>query len=487
MRVPLDICTGSYTSESVPFNSQRCINLIPISPQAASLTDKALFGTPGIKAWTTAQGINRGGILAKGIPYKVNGTSLFSFDDVGLATNHGSVFGTGRVSMATNTTVDGVTKIAIVVPGFASYVFDSSLGTVVKITDPDFQVADTVSFKDGYYIFTASNGFQFFVSDLNDPTSFNSLFTGTAEIDPDLIVATIVNHNELFVFGTETGELFQNIGGTGFPFQRIPGANVQKGLHARFGLIAFDNSFVFLGGGKNEKSAIWMISGSSAAVKVSTAAIDHAIQKFTKAEISESFAMTYAKNGNFFAIFTFESNVIASKTFVYNATTSAMAGPTWHELQSGVSDNRSRIQSITQAYGKLLVGDQNTNNIGELDDNTFSEYGDAKIYEKTSQPFRALDQSQFWGELEVLMEQGVGLTTGQGSDPIIQMSFSDDSGRTYKGPFNRRFGKIGEYGRRSTWRRQGRIPTNRRLRLRMSDPVRCNILGAHVKDELGDD
>jgi hypothetical protein len=485
LKVPLDIFSGFYESQSLPLNSQRCVNFEPIIPQAQSLNSKALFGRAGLKTFSTLIGVNRGSILANKIPYFVNGTGLFSLDSVGVYTLLGTITGVKRVVMATNTTVDGTTKIAIVVPGGDSFVYDSSLGTVVKITDPDFKVSDTVTFKDGYYTFTSSDGLTFFTSGLNDPATFDALDFGTAEIDPDLIVGQIVNHNELFVMGEETGELFQNVGGVGFPFQRIPGANIQKGLYSKYGLIAYDNSFVFIGGGKNENAAIWKISGSSSAVKISTSAIDTAIQQYTKAEIAESFAMTYSKNGNFFVTYTFESLRIPSRTFVYNATTSALSGGSvWHELQSGVTDNRWRVQSIVQAYGKLLVGDDSTATIGEIDDSTYTDYG-ATIYRYvTSNPFRTLDQTQFWTDLELLLEQGVGLTTGQGSDPVVRMQFSNDSGRTWSSEFPRNFGKIGEYTRRSIWRRQGRISTNRVIRFIMTDPVKSNILGCTVQDEV---
>ena len=487
MKVPLDIFSGFYQSESTPFNSQRCINLIPIIPEAQSLNNKALFGFPGISAFATITGKNRGTILANKKSYFVNGTALHRVNSDGTGTSLGTVGGVKRVSMATNTTVDGNTKIVIVVPGGSSYVYDESVGSVVSITDPDFITADSVVFKDGYFVFSASNGLNLFQSSLNDPLTFDALETGTAEIDPDLIVALTVNHNELFVMGEETAELFQNVGGNGFVFQRIPGANIQKGLHARAGMVNFDNSFAFVGGGKNEMSAIWKVSGSSSAVKISTTAIDTAIQKFTKEEIAESFAISWSMNGNYFLSFTFESLRIPSKTFVYNATTSAFSGgSSWFELQSGVSDNRWRVQSMVQAYGKLLVGDRETGKIGYLDNSVYTEYGDVILRYVVSSPFRALDNSQFWDSLELRMESGVGLATGQGSEPVIRMSYSNNGGRSFSSEFARGFGKIGEYLRRTIWRRQGRIPTERVLRFTMTDPVRCNILACTVNDEVGE-
>ncbi len=486
MKIPLDIFSGFYQSESLPFAAQRCVNLIPVVSEDAALNDKALFGAPGIVEFSDIGGLGRGGILANDQSYFVNGAALFLVDSVKNSTSLGAVPGTGMVSMATNTTVDGVTKIAIVNNLGNGYVYDSSLSSVVQITDADYIPASTVAFKDGYYTFTTLDGLQVFNSALNDPTSFDSLQTGTAEIDPDLITTQIMNHNEWFVMGTETGELFQNVGGAGFPFQRIQGANIQKGCYARFGIVAFDNTFVFIGGGKNESPAIWKIAGSSSASKISTNAIDKTIQRYTQEEISKCIALTYSKNGQFFAVFTFESTVTGNRTFVYNATASALTGrQTWHEMQSGMSDNRWGAQSIVRAYGKHLVQDATNGKIGYLDDNTFTEYGELIRREKTTQPFRQLDNDQFWDDLELRMESGVGLANGQGSDPSVRMKFSDNGGRTFSSEFSRRFGKIGEYTRRVIWRRQGHIPMDRIVTFICTDPVRCNFLAASVNDEVG--
>jgi len=129
-KIPLDFASGFYESQSTPLNAQRCVNWIPVIPQAKSLSQRALFGRPGTKLFSTLIDANRGSILANNLPYFVNGTALFSLNINGDKTNHGTIEGTKRVSMATNTTVDGVTKIVIVVPGEKSYVFDTSLGIV---------------------------------------------------------------------------------------------------------------------------------------------------------------------------------------------------------------------------------------------------------------------------------------------------------------------------------------------------------------------
>jgi hypothetical protein len=249
-RVPLPLGFSHYQSESRPFSAQRCIGWIPTVAEGNALNPRALLQPSGLKQFAdTTANVNRGGQLMSDVPYFVYGNSLFSVSSTSVVTNHGSIPGTGRVSLANNGQY-----LVIVIPGSSAYVFDNVASTVTQITDTDFIVSDTVVFKDGYFVFGASDGSVFFNSALNDPFTYDALDFGTAEINPDKIVAVHVNHNELFVAGQETIELFQNVGGAGFPFQRIPGANIQKGVHAKFSIVEFDNTFVFAGGGLNEKN-----------------------------------------------------------------------------------------------------------------------------------------------------------------------------------------------------------------------------------------
>ena len=477
-RIQLPLGFSYYQSETLLFSQQRCINWIPTVAEGGALNARMLAQPMGLKQVAdTGFGVNRGGLQMAGIPYFVCGNTLVSLDAADNVTSHGAITGTGRVSMATNGQY-----LVVLVPGGTCHVYDNVADTITAVTDPDFMPSDTVVFKDGYFVFSASDGSVFFNSALNDPLTYSALDFGTAEISPDRINALHVNHNELFVCGEETIELHQNVGGAGFPFQRIPGANIQKGVYAKFSTVEFDNTFCFIGGGLNEKAAIWKVTGSSNAEKISTDAIDKEIQTFAKADIEKAFSYTFSAKGQFFAAFTFES-ASKSRTFVYNATASAMLGQrVWFELQDGVTDSRFRVQCIVQAYGKLYVGDSQGGIIGELDTDTLTYYGDEVFRQSTSQPFSQDGLPVFAGEFEATFEAGVGLINQQ--EPVVRMDYSDD-GRTFSNETQRSIGKVGEYGQRAVWRRQGRFPVSRTVRLTMTDPVKGNLIRIAATPEAG--
>lgn len=482
-RVALPIPLGFYQSESKPLSSQRCINWIPTVLEAEALNNRALIQPSGITQFVdTGLGVCRGAWVMKEIPYFIMGNTLISVAQDGAVTTHGTITGTVRVSLA-----DNGTFLVIVVPGGDAYGFSNETNTLTQVTDPDFQISDSVTFYRGFFVFTTTDGKQLFVSNLNQPLTFDALDFGSAEGDPDRIITQIVDHDELSIIGAKTTEVFRNIGGADFPLQIIPGAFTQKGAHTKYGVVKFDNTYMFVGGGENELTAIWRQSSSSSAVKISTDAIDNAIQKFTKDEIANAFTMTFSKKGQFFAIFSFNSDRIPGKTFVYNGTASVLAGlSVWFELQTGMTDAPWRVNAIVKAYGKLLCGDAIDGRIGELVENVYTEYGDSVLRQAALSPMSSNGMKIFAGELEADFEAGIGLTTGQGSNPVAMMEFSDDGGRNFKGPFKRAIGKIGEFGHETVWNRQGRFPNARTIRFTVTDPVNANLIRIAATPELGD-
>ena len=480
-RIPVPIPLGFYQSPSPTLSIQRCINWIPTVMEKAALNQTALLQPSGVVLTTqTDLGACRGSHEMADVPYFILGNSLVSMTETGVLTNHGTISGSVRAS-----TADNGSKLTIVVPGGDAYVFNAATNVLTQITDVDFQTSDSVRFYRGFFVFTTTDGKQLFVSNLNTPLTFDALDFGSAEGDPDRIITQVVDHDELSVIGSQTTEVFRNVGGVGFPLQIIPGAFTQKGAHSKYGAVKFDSTYLFIGGGENELSAIWRQSSSSSAAKISTDAIDNAIQKFNKDEIAQSFTMTFSKKGQFFAVFSFNSTRIPSQTFVYNGTASALSGsPVWFEFQTGIDDNSWRVNAIVKAYGRLWCGDSIDGRIGELVDNVYTEYGNAVLRQAAFKPFSANDTTLFAGQLSATFQSGVGLTVGQGSNPIARMDFSKNN-QTWSNEFSRSIGKIGEYGHETIWNKQGLIPKFRTIRFSVTDPINANLIRVSATPELG--
>lgn len=308
-KVVLPIANGYYESDSLPISAQQCTNFYPNIAQAPALNQETLFGTPGLTQVASASDISncRGAHEMNGVPYFVIDGKLYSMSTSYALTDHGQIDGSGRVSMA-----DNGTQMLVLVPGGNGFIYNHVTDTFAQITDPDFTAngnPQQVVYIDGYFCLTTDSK-KFIVSALNDGLSYNALDFGTAESDPDEIVAPIVFKNQLFIGGSQTIEAFQNIGGADFPFQRT-GLFLSKGISSPFSIQSIQDTFVFVGAGANESPAIWALNGNSVA-KISTTAIDKELSELTEAQIADIYSWAYAEKGAYFVGFalpgtTFES------------------------------------------------------------------------------------------------------------------------------------------------------------------------------------
>jgi len=482
-RLELQIADGFYISQSTPLIEKRVVNLYPVIPQASAGSPRALFGTPGIKQFSNINndGVNSRGslVFSDGIPYRVIGNTLYSFNSGGTATSHGSITGSSDVSMASN----GI-NIAIQDPDGDSYFFTPSTNTLELNNGSvflSFGQAKTVTFKDGFYVYTTSAiFFSSSTKTVNDGKTFDALDFADAEISPDLIVKGINDHNQLYILGKETTEVYRTIVTTGFPFERIPGAIIPKGCQAPNSAIDFDQSFVFLGGGKDEKAGIWRVIGSSAK-KISTSSVDQLIQSNSDAVIEKTRAYSYSENGNYFAVFT-----VGDHTFVYDATTSNLSGkPEWHERQTGITNGTGfrkwRAIHGVVAFGSVQVGDDRSGLVGDLDFSTFTEYGNDIERFFTTKPFIDKGEHIFSHELELYMRTGIGDSTTP--DPQIRMDYSDNGSMTFNSEISKSMGKVGEYNTEVKWKRMGRIPNSRVMRWKTTAAVPIEIYSLFANAE----
>lgn len=465
----IPVTQGFYEDDVKPIAAQQCINWIPVIPDTQGLAMSYLKGTPGLKAFTTnGTKSNRGAHVMDGIPYFVNGNNLYRVNADGASDDLGAIAGTGRVSFA-----DNGKQLCVVVPNSTGYIYKSEDETLTEITDSNYVALGPslqVVYKDGYFTHLAKD--LYFISALNDGLTYGALDFGTAEVNPDSNTAIHVNRNAGYIAGSETIQQFQNVGGADFPFSITQGAVIQKGVKAKFSVVDFDNSFVFLGGGANEQPAIWLFTGSSV-VKLSTKAIDSVIKKETEQQLKDVYATTHALDGGFFVCFHFSDT-----SFCYDADASAKTGRTiWHERQSRTAaqtQTKWRVASIVQAYGKLLVGDILGPTIGEIDSNAFSEYGTLIDRDVATGPLHNNGKQFNVDELEVTVESGQG--NADSPEPMITMSYSTDGGNTFSNELARSMGKVGERNKRQIWRRLGRVDRYIMFRLSVSAKVKPSII-----------
>jgi hypothetical protein len=168
---------------------------------------------------------------------------------------------------------------------------------------------------------------------LIDPLDFAS-----AEGYPDNVISLIVDHREIFLFGTTSVEVWYDAGTPDFPLARIQGAFMEVGCEAAYSVAKLDNSVFWVG---SDARGVGLSTGLTATPlrEISTNAVEYAIQSY--GNITDAIGYTYQQDGHPFYVLIFPS---AQATWVYDVSTQL-----WHErvrlLRSGeFTRHRSNCQ-----------------------------------------------------------------------------------------------------------------------------------------------
>lgn len=466
---------ASYAARSAAFDAEQCINLYPETGSPTSKSVVMLLGTPGKRLWSTLTGT--GGVrgllrFTAAIGLAVVGSSVYKVDTSGVGTLIGTVDSQSTpVSMASNGTQ------VMLVTGPNGYVIDPVVGSLVQITDPDFAGADTVQFVDGYFVFNKTGTGQFQITQLYG-TSIDGLDFATAEGAPDLLLSLLVDHREIWMFGETSTEVFFNSGNVDFPFERINGAFIEQGCAAKFSPAKLDNTVYWLTADERGQGTVQRAQGYNPQ-RVSTHALEYALGQMSR--IDDAVAYTYQQEGHSFYVLNFPT---AQKTWAFDAATNL-----WHERawRDPVTTALKRDRAVCQMAfaGETIVGDWETGKLYVLDLDYFTDNGDLIAAVRACPHIADQDYKyQFFDSLQIDMQTGVGLTTGQGSDPKAMLQWSTDGGYSWSNELWAPIGKIGERHSRVKWRRLGRS-RDRVFRVTITDPVRRAIIGASVQVRTG--
>lgn len=104
--------------------------------------------------------------------------------------------------------------------------------------------------------------------------------------------------------------------------------------------------------------------------------------------------------------------------------------------------------------------------------------------EWTYQPVYAQRRKAFHDRLEVVLETGLGATTGQGSDPKIMCEFSDDGGITWRSLPDMPLGAKGNREVRAVWHGMG-SSRERVYRMAISDPIPVTVKDTQLEARGG--
>lgn len=493
----------AYKLPSVNVDAQRCVNLYPEVIESASGKGSQvayLKKTPGLEElYSLGEGpirlvhvenFERDNPNEKNIVYVFSGSKVYacSYQSGAWQTKllprvspGGTELNTfsGPIS-AHSIKLSPTSYKTFFVDGDDNYIIDSTNNDgggddytdVAALAFPPVLGATQVIWIDGYLILIVKNSNQFYVSAWNGST-FDPLDFATSEGNPDNIVGMISLNRDLWLFNTQSIEVFTNTGNADFPFERVQSGYIDTGCAAGFSVAKIANVVFWLGRDATGTGIVYAAQGLNPQ-RISTHAIESAIAGYS--DISSARAYTYQKEGHSFYVLNF-----AEATWVYDLTTKL-----WHErayLNDGVLE-RHRVETLGYLpnLDLFICGDYESNKIYAQKENVFTDNGQEIKRLRSCPHLSGEDLNNIFHEkLQIDLETGIGLDgDAQGSDPKIMMRSSDDGGHTWSNEKEASLGSLGNYKTRAIWRRLGKS-RDRIYEVSVTDPIDVNFIDANIQ------
>jgi hypothetical protein len=350
--------------------------------------------------------------------------------------------------------------------------------TVLPTTDGAFEGGGTVDITDNYFLYNKPGSQLWAASDLlspiTDPLSFAS-----KDGSPDDLVALIVDRREVYLLGEMSSEVWIDSGGVPFPFTRIPGTSTQQGIAAQWSCARMGNSFAYVSKNNRGEAMIVRMNGYFPE-RISTHAVETTL---VNQNVSDALAWTYQLEGHEVYVVTFPSIGENGLTWAYDNTTGL-----WHKWLYRNNQNqfeRHRGNCCAFFNQQVLVGDYENGKIYQVAREFYTDDGQPIRRIRRAPHITSDLQRQYFHELQIQFQPGVGLSNGQGKDPQAMLRWSNDGGSTWSNEYWTSIGKQGKYQNRAIWRRLG-WSRDKVFEVSVSDPVKAVIISANLKAEAGE-
>ena len=434
----IPILSGIYTDNSPDFRTVYPHNLVPV-PKEQGIASGYLKPADGLELLSAGVGGDRGGINWNDVCYRVQGSFLVSVASDGTITTIGNVGIGGPVTFDYSFDYLGIAS------SDRLYLYDGT--TLTQVTDVDLGTVLSFVWIDGYFVTT--DGESIVTTELNDPFAVNPLKYGSSEIDPDPIYSLLELRNEVYAVNRNSIEVFNNVGGSGFPFQRIEGAQIQKGSTGTHAATVFQGRVAFVGGGRNDPPSVFL-AANGVDKKIATREIDEILSGYSEAEIAD--VVIEARNHLEHKWLYIH---LPDKTLVFDAAASQIMDRLVWSTLSGGAINRSRYpaRSFVWCYGKWIAGDPITGKISVPVSTVSSHFGEKVTWNFGTTIAYNEGEGALFHDLELVALTG---EVALGDDPIITTQYSLD-GVTWSEPKTIKAGKQGDRAKRLSWRRQGKM------------------------------
>lgn len=410
----------------------------------------------------------RGGLLVGNTLYAAWDGELYTVNVSGERELFGTLSSSDKIFIARN---NATTPNVVIVSNATAY--ELSGASVISYSDGDVGSPTCVCGHLGYFFFGYGDG-DLLASGLNAVT-INTLDAARTESNPDGVENMVSYDGQLYVFGKATVEVWGDpTNPSGFPLTRI-GYNIRPGLKTAHTVSGwepeFGNPFIYVG---SDNSVRQMVGYEP--TKISPPDLDDLIADVVFPD-TQLDSLCYVARGHAF----WQLNG-PTWSWVYNVN-----NQTWHERKSYLSEKSTLTRSIP-AFDKWLVGDTTATDLYRFDHVLQQEAGDPIIAQMESVGEKAWPNRLRVPRADFDFTVGIGESTGADpieTDPTVMIEWSDDGGRTWSTPWNRKLGRQAISQQRVTVLNTGLTgPMGRKWRWTISDPVHVGFMGSAMDVEI---
>lgn len=469
MRYP-SFVGSSYRSQSPIADTEALVNwYVEQIESPGAKSQSALYPTPGLNELLTL------GVSGTRALYAVNGRAFAVVADrlfellpnisvIQRGTNLNDLDGSPATIQSNG---DGGGQLFIT-SGSKGYLYNLDNSAPASLV---LDGANIGGFLDGFFLALDTSTSTLKISELFDGATWDPLQVAQRNDAADKWISMIVSHKEIWLFGSQTTSVYYNAGASDFPFIPNPSVQINVGILAPYSVATLDNAPIWLGQSANGTGVIYRANGYTPQ-RVSNHALEFALS--TYATLTDAQAWTYEEQGHSFYVLTFPT---ADVTWVYDAATGQ-----WHQRGdwNGTEYTSLPVYGHMYAFGKHVTGDRFSGALYEMSVAFPSDSTGRTIRRMRRAPHLSNEgKGLIFDRLQIDLETGLGVSSGQGEDPQLMLRWSDDGGQTWSNERWASAGRMGAYRARAIWRRLG-YSRDRVFELAVSDPIPWRINDAWI-------
>ena len=324
-----------------------------------------------------------------------------------------------------------------------------------------------VAYLGDRFAFVAQGSDTFWYSELGDGSNELGLDFASNEDSPANTVGVAVLDDQLVFFGQDTAEFWSISSDANAPYTPNEGRGFQRGCAARDTICFADNALFWLGNNR----VVYRAANNPD--RISSSSIEDKLRQCPRLSACTAFVATFEGHEfyvlNIYGIGSFAYDISRIGT-VESAYGDSYSRGEWAEWGSwGQTGFRGNLAATWN--GQVYIGDNATNDIWAATVGAWTDANGPLVRQACA--FIKIEEGRPRMDGLVLHAvTGVGNAAPPGSNPVVEMRYSDDMGSTFSRWRSAPIGAQGAYGTRIYWQRLGlmRAP-GRLIEVRCSDPV----------------